>query len=382
MRTRSGIPELIIDHFLTLEALAVASRVAGSWGRSYLERKLDALPGLMANVGDVRLRMSGLGVDLTDVSVAKRENIPHGTKVRPFASARRVSVRPSWLDIKDRVMKGFCDIDEPCFTLDARRSPGEAGDPAAGAMEGAGAGFKARKDTTAKPAPMFPAFLETYKDLSLFTTLRRGEIHVLNIDGKTGLDFDLTGIEGSVTCLRGSGRFYCLDTLRASLAGVTTAGGAFTFQLDAIDTGHHPDFHMSIVFRDLELAALNGFIAHFGKLNVASGRASLSIDVRAGGGKYTGETRIALQNLRLFDATEQKEGRTQSLKERLLDGMRAVLEDSQGRIAPNARFSGTFKRQGSGVWGAVGEALAEAGKAASNPQMLLQALAQRSGGVA
>lgn len=185
--------------------------------------------------------------------------------------------------------------------------------------------------------------------------ISRGEFRFVDPTSTPPVDISLRELHAVATGLRNtvtekSGPFPAV----LSAKGVTVGDGRFDIFAQADPLADEPRFELKLDLKDVDLPALNDFLAAYANVDVSSGKFQLYLEIQAAEGSFEGYVKPFADHVEFEDIGDKSDGIFRRLWENIVSGISAIVnDDDRDQVATRIPFSGRFGDPKIGVWATI-----------------------------
>jgi hypothetical protein len=298
------------------------------WVKSYVNRKLNQLPGYTGHVDDIDIHLIRGAYSIDGLVLNKKDNPPK----YPFLQIRRTDLSIQWKAIFKGKLVGEVEMDSPkinilATTADLSKEP-------------------SRDHWTKTLKALMPMtvnrLVATNGRFAYLDFARKPDVN-LYIEGMNLTALNLANVEEAATALPSS----------VSLTGNSIGKGRLKADMKLNILKEIPDFNLNMQLNGTQLTGINSFIKAYGKFDVERGSLDMYSELELTNGKFNGYVKPFFKNIKVLNwKKDKKEGGILSAAKEAVIGLfvKVVENPKTKKIATKIPIKGNVNDPKTSGW--------------------------------
>jgi hypothetical protein len=298
------------------------------WVKSYVNRKLNQLPGYTGHVDDIDIHLIRGAYSIDGLVLNKKDNPPK----YPFLQIRRTDLSIQWKAIFKGKLVGEVEMDSPKInilstTADLSKEP-------------------SRDHWTKTLKALMPMtvnrLVATNGRFAYLDFTRKPDVN-LYIEGMNLTALNLANVEEAATPLPSS----------VSLTGNSIGKGRLKADMKLNILKEIPDFNLNMQLNGTQLTGINSFIKAYGKFDVERGSLDMYSELELTNGKFNGYVKPFFKNIKVLNwKKDKKEGGILSAAKEAVIGLfvKVVENPKTKKIATKIPIKGNVNDPKTSGW--------------------------------
>jgi hypothetical protein len=297
--------------------------------KSYVNRKLNSLPGYAGRVNDIDIHLIRGAYVIEGLVLRKKTDPPK----YPFLQIRRTDLSLEWKAIFKGRLVGEVIMDHPAIHILAETA-----------------------DISREPSKKH--WTETLKALMPITInrlhLNNGKIAYLDFSAKPDINLHITNMQLTALNMANVEKAATPLPSTVTLTGTSIGNGRLKADMKINVLKEIPDFNVNAQLTTVKLTSLNNFIEAKGKIDVEKGTLDMYSELKAKGGRFDGYVKPFIKGVKVLNwkkDVKKKGGILQAAKEAVVGLFVKVVENPKTKkIATRVPISGNLNDPKTSGW--------------------------------
>jgi hypothetical protein len=298
------------------------------WVKSYVNRKLNELPGYTGHVDDIDIHLIRGAYAIDGLVLNKKENPPK----YPFLQIRHTDLSIEWKAVFKGKLVGEIEMDRPQVYI-----------------------LAATADLSKEPSRSH--WTETLKALMPMTVNRlvatNGRFAYLDFERKPDINLYIESMNLTALNLANVEKAATPLPSTVSLTGTSIGKGKLKADMKLNILKETPDFNLNMQLLGTKLTGLNSFIKAYGKFDVERGSLDMYSELKLTSGEFDGYVKPFFKNIKVLNwKKDKKEGGILSAAKEAVIGLfvKTVENPKTKKIATKIPIKGNVNDPKTSGW--------------------------------